>query len=240
MASARKEAGQGAGAKSGAVPRKGGKLSGAGGHLEPIVLPKPEKDGGKTVLAALRLRRTNRNISARKLPPQVLSNLLWAAFGVNRAKGDGPFGTMGRTAGSASNAQEVDLYVALPEGIHLYEPLPHRLAPVAAGDHRPLAISRGQREMLGQAPVQIIYVADIAKYKTAGFQEPGLWDAEVQKSYFNVAVGLIAGNLEVYAASAGLASWFHNCDKPALSRVLNTRPGQRVLYAHTVGYAAGR
>ena len=100
--------------------------------LKPITLPKPETEGGKSVLAALKDRRTSRNISARELPSQVLSNLLWAAFGVNRAQAS--FGKPGRTAASASNSQEIDLYVALPEGVYLYEAVPHRLAPEVPGD----------------------------------------------------------------------------------------------------------
>ena len=103
-------------------------------ELKPIVLLKPETDGGKSVLAALKERKTTRNISAKALPPQILSNLLWAAFGVNRENGS--FGKPGRTAASASNSQEINLYVALPEGVYLYEALPHRLAPVVAGDFR--------------------------------------------------------------------------------------------------------
>jgi hypothetical protein len=209
------------------------------GGPPPIDLPRPRKQGGKSVLASLQERRTDRNIGAESLSPQSLSDLLWAAFGVNRDKGQGPFGSIGRTAASASNAQEIDLYVALPEAVYLYEPEPHRLVPVVAGDHRRLAISRGQRgTAAGQAPVNIIFVADIARYKTAGFQEPGLRDSEVQKSYFNVAVGLIAGNVYLYAASQGLAAWFHNCDKEGLAAVLKLRPDQRALYGQTVGYPA--
>ena len=102
--------------------------------LQPIVLPKPEKDGGKSVLAALWERKTNRNITEHKLPLQTLSNLLWAAWGVNRLIG--PHGQIGRTAASASNSQEIDLYVAMAEGIYLYDAVPHRLSPVVAGDHR--------------------------------------------------------------------------------------------------------
>src|SRR5512135_1627854 len=86
-------------------------------ELPPIVLPKPQTDGGKSVLAALQERRTNRNIRPDNLPPQILSNLLWAAFGINRERGN--FGKPGRTAPSASNSQEIDLYVALPEGAYL-------------------------------------------------------------------------------------------------------------------------
>ncbi|MGB9006350.1 MAG: nitroreductase family protein [Candidatus Aminicenantales bacterium] len=205
--------------------------------LPPMTLPAPEKDGGKSVLAALRERKTNRYISAKKLPPQVLSNLLWAAFGVNRK--NGPFGQLGRTAASASNSQEIDIYVALPEGTYLYEAVPHRLAPVAAEDLREKAISRGQRgTAAGQAPVNLIYVADIAKYSQAGFQEPGLRDPEIQKSYYDVATGLIAGNVYLFAASQGLAAWFHNCDKEGLAKALKLRPDQRVLYGQTVGYQA--
>ncbi|UCF14619.1 MAG: nitroreductase family protein, partial [Phycisphaerales bacterium] len=96
--------------------------------LEPITLAKPQTEGGKSVLEALSQRRTTRNISSDKLPPQMLSNLLWAAFGVNRQQG--PFGGPGRTAASASNSQEIDLYVALPEGVYLYDAAAHRLMPV--------------------------------------------------------------------------------------------------------------
>ncbi|MCJ7679711.1 MAG: nitroreductase family protein, partial [Candidatus Aminicenantes bacterium] len=99
---------------------------GTGKELEPILLPEPEKEGGKSVLAAIRERRTNRSISMEQLPPQTLSNLLWAAFGVNRPDGQ-MRGKPGRTAASASNSQEIDLYVALPHGVFLYEAVPHRL-----------------------------------------------------------------------------------------------------------------
>ncbi|MGA2586848.1 MAG: nitroreductase family protein [Candidatus Aminicenantales bacterium] len=188
------------------------------------------------MLAALKERKTDRDISAKILPPQTLSNLLWAAFGVNRE--NGPFGQIGRTAASASNSREIDLYVALPEGIYLYEALPHRLIPVVAGDLREMAISRGQQgTAVGKAPVNLIYVADIAKYRTAGFQEPGLWDPEIQKSYYDVATGLIAANVHLFAASQGLAAWFHNCDKEGIAKKMKLRPEQRVLYAQTVGYS---
>ncbi|UCC97855.1 MAG: nitroreductase family protein [Phycisphaerales bacterium] len=200
--------------------------------LQPISLPKPEKDGGKSVLAALWERKTNRNISPQKIPMQVLSNLLWAAFGVNRE--NEPFGGPGRTAASASNSQEIDLYVALPEGVYLYEAVPHRLRPVVAGDFR----ARSGRRAVATAPVNIFYVVDLAKYSKAPFQEPGLKDSDVVKSYYYVATGLIAGNVYLFAASQGLAAHFHNCDKTNTPREFKLRPEQRVLFAHTVGYPA--
>jgi len=202
-----------------------------------IELPPPSRAGGRTVLAALRRRRTTRSIGPRPLGAKALSTLLWAAFGVNRRRGKGPFGGIGRTAASASNAQELDLYVALADGLYRYDAASHALGLVLGGDHRALAISPGQRAMLGDAPVQLVYVADVARYETAPFQEPGLWDDETRKSYANVAVGLVAGNVELFAAAAGLASWFHNCDRRALSQVLGLRPAQRAMYGHTVGFA---
>jgi hypothetical protein len=206
-------------------------------ELQPIVLPKPEKDGGKSVLAALWKRKTIREIKEDKLPPQILSNLLWAAFGVNREAGS--MAVPGRTVASASNSQEIDLYVTLPEGIYLYEAAAHRLAPVVAGDLRVKASKLGRRSAaVAKAPVSIIFVADLAKYAQARFQEPGLKDPEVQKSYYYVATGLIASNVYLFAASQGLAAWFHNCNKPELTAVLKLRPEQRVLFAQTVGYPA--
>jgi hypothetical protein len=203
--------------------------------LEPINLTKPETEGGKSVLAALKERRTIREISSRALPPQMLSNLLWAAWGVNRKKG--PFGMIGRTAASASNSQEIDLYVAMPEGAYLYDAAAHRLVPVTGADLRPLCGNRGRRPGV-DAPVRLIFVADLEKYNHSGFDEPGLHDPEVQRSYYNVAIGLIAGNVHLFAAAHDLAAWFHNCDKAALAEALKLGSDQRVVYSQTVGYPA--
>ncbi len=203
-------------------------------QLQPITLVEPQTDGGKSVLAALKERKTERNISSKELPPQVLSNLLWAAFGVNREQGS-LRGRTGRTAASASNSQEIDLYVALPEGVYLYEAVPHRLKPIVAGDFRRRSNRRGAA---ATAPVNIFYVVDIDKYKDAPFQEPGLKDPEVQKSYYYVAVGLIAGNVYLFAASHGLAAWFHNCNKENSPVEFKLRHEQHVLFSQTVGYPA--
>ena len=99
------------------------------GRLEAIILPAPKLDHGGSLADALRARRTVREFSDEALPPQTLSDLLWAACGINRAKG--PFGVARRTAASASNSQEIDIYVALSEGAYLYDPAPHRLVPAA-------------------------------------------------------------------------------------------------------------
>jgi hypothetical protein len=201
----------------------------------PIELPRPTPKPGGSLARALQLRKTTREISDRKLPLQIFSDLLWAACGVNRKKG--PFGIPGRTAASASNSQEIDLYVALQEGTYRYDPVHHRLVPAVAGDLRRLAIGRGQANGGAEAPVRLIFVADIDKLaNTSGFQEPGLRDPEVQKSYYYVDTGLIAANVYLFAASTGLAAWFHNCDRSRLSAKLSLRDDQRVLFGQTVGY----
>jgi Nitroreductase family len=205
------------------------------GNLQPIKLPKPVFKQCGTFFEALKLRRTCRSISDKKIPLQILSDILWAAQGVNRIQG--PFGGPGRTAGSASNSQEICLYVAREEGTYLYEPDSHKMTPVAVGDSRALAIGPGQRTTSANAPVRFVYVVDIDRFKTAGYQEPGLYDEEIQKSYYFVDTGLIAQNVYLAASSLGLASWFHNCNKARLTKKLGLKPHQRALFGQTIGYA---
>jgi Nitroreductase family len=207
--------------------------------LEPIRLMRPALKGGKPLASALRLRRTEREFSNRPLPPQLLSDLLWAACGINRRKG--PFGAFGRTAASASNSQEVDVYVLREEGAYLYDPVRHALAPVVAGDLRRLALGARQGDAGADAPVRLVFVADIDKLEhTSGYEEPGLHDPEVQRSYYYVDAGLIAGNVYLFAASRGLAAWFHNCDRGALSSRLGLGDRLRPLFAQTVGFSRAK
>jgi len=202
--------------------------------MKEIKLLKPAPFRGRSVFAALTHRKTVRDIGERKLSPQLLSNLLWSACGVNRRKG--PFGALGRTAASASNSQEIDIYVALEEGVFLYDAARHCLVPVLAEDLRSFAIGQGQGGAGAKSPVRLIYVVDIAKFDEAGFPEPGLKDSETQKAYYYVDTGLIAGNVYLFASSKGLAAWFHNCDKPVLARKLGLREGQLALFGQSVGY----
>lgn len=200
-------------------------------ELKPIVLPVSEKDGGKSVLASLLERKTTRAISSKELPLQVISNLLWAGFGVNR-KTVGS-GRNGRTAPSASNSQEIDLYVALTGGVYLYEAAEHRLLPVVAGDFR----TRSGRRSAANAPLNIFYIVDLSKYDLGPSQpDREIGDPEIQKSYYYTDTGFIAQNIYLYASSFGLAAWFHNCDKENTAREFRLKPTQRVLFAQTVGY----
>ena len=200
-------------------------------ELRTIVLPKPEKDGGKSVLASLLERKTTRSISSKELTMQVISNLLWAGFGVNRESG--AFDKKGRTAPSASNSQEIDLYVALPEGVYLYEAVPHHLLPVAQGDFR----ARSGRRSAATAPINIFYVVNLNRYDLGPTQpDREIGDPEVQKSYYYTDTGFIAQNIYLFAASFGLAAWFHNCDKENTIKEFKLKPTQHVLFAQTVGY----
>ncbi len=203
--------------------------------MEPIILPEPEKKGGKTVLEALHRRQTNREIDSRELPLPVLSNLLWAAFGVNRETA--AFNKPGRTAPSASNSQEIDLYVALKEGLYLYEAIPHQLTPISAGDFRRLSCSQRAASLTSNTPVNIFYVVDLSRYELGPNQpDPSIGDPEVQKSYYYTDTGFIAQNIYLFAASEGLASWFHNCDAVTLHAKFNLRSNQQILFAQTIGY----
>ncbi|HSN17783.1 MAG TPA: nitroreductase family protein [Gammaproteobacteria bacterium] len=200
-----------------------------------IQLPPPDSGSTDPVLAALRSRRTTRDISGESLAPRQLSDLLWAAWGVNRKQG--PFGDIGRTAASASNSQEIDLYVALADGTYLYDAMGHRLLWVSDEDLRTQALTPEQKGFSAVAGVQLIYVADLGRLThTRGFDEPGLHDPEVQKAYYYVDTGLIAGNVYLFAAAVGLAAWFHNCDRARLTQALRLKPSQRALFAQSVGY----
>jgi SagB-type dehydrogenase family enzyme len=205
------------------------------GDLEPIKLLTPVFKRGVSVFEALKTRRTSRSISDKEITLQILSDILWAAQGVNRLQG--PFGGPGRTAGSASNSQEIRIYVARKEGTYLYEPDSHELTPVKVGDIRALAIGFGQGPAGANAPIRLIYVVDTEKFKSAGFPEPGLYDPKIQKSYYFVDTGLIAQNIYLAASSLGLASWFHNCNKAKFAKVLRLKPHQRALFGQTIGYA---
>jgi len=209
--------------------------AGEAGELEPIVLPEPETEGGKSLRAAIRARRTTREIRPDPLPLQTLSNLLWAAFGVNRSE-MGLMGKPGRTAPSASNSQEIDLFVSLEKGVYLYEAVPHRLTPVVAGDLRARA---GRQPGMGKAPVTIFYIVDLTRYVVGrGQPDPSIGNPEVQKSYYYADTGFIAQNVYLFAAAEGLAAWFHNCDRDRTPREFKLRPEQRVLFAQSVGYPA--
>ncbi len=192
-------------------------------ELKPIALPKPQTQGGKPLMDVLNARQTARSFGPEKLSQQTLSNLLWAAFGVNRAQG--PLGRPGRTAPSAVNAQEIDLYVALPEGLYIYDGPGNQLKPALAGDFRTQA-GRGEP----QAALKLIYVSDYSKLSMA--------QGEMLAAFTNADVGFIAQNVYLFCASEGLASHFQTPDRESLGKALQLKPQQHALFVQTVGYPA--
>jgi SagB-type dehydrogenase family enzyme len=184
-----------------------------------IKLPAPDKRGGLPLMQALAKRRSSREFSGKPLPLPILSNLLWAAFGVNRRGG-------GRTAPSAINAQEIDVYVALPGGAYLYDATAHTLKLVAASDLRRVT---GYQDFVDDAPLDLVYVADHARMRMVPVAQ--------RESYASAAAGAIAQNVYLYSATAGLATviraWI---DRSAIADALGLSHDQQVLLSQTVGY----
>jgi hypothetical protein len=165
-------------------------------ELKPVALPKPQLTGGKSLMQALADRKTTREFSAETLSPQMLSNLLWATFGVNREAMER--GGPGRTAPSANNRQEVQLYVLLPEGVYLYDAVPHALKPVAAGDVR----AKAGPAAAATAAVTLVYVADSDAGSAA------------------VDSGFIGQNVYLFASAFGLNAWFRGSGVAGLAEPL--------------------
>ena len=194
----------------------------AGDIAANIALPQPDKKGGMPLMQALSERKSTREFSPRSLPAQMLSNLLWAAYGQNRPDGR-------RTAPSANNRQTVDIYVTLPEGAYLYNVKEHRLDLVAAGDWRAAA---GRQDFVAHAALNLVYVADYAKMAGTAAEDRAL--------YTGAETGFIGQNVYLYCASEGLATVVRAMiDRPELAKVLKLRPDQKITLSQTVGYPQG-
>jgi len=184
-----------------------------------ILLPPPEKHGGLPLMDALARRHSSRDFANAPLSLPLLSNLLWAAYGVNRPEG-------GRTAPSALNAQEIDVYVALSSGAYLYDAAVHQLNLVAASDLRRVT---GYQDFVDEAPLDLVYVADHARM--------GMVPVAQRESYASTAAGAIAQNVYLFAACNDLATviraWI---DRAAIADALGLTHDQQVLLSQTVGY----
>jgi nitroreductase len=188
-------------------------------EMKPIQLPGPKLDQSKPLMQALKDRKTTREFSPGNLSNQTLSNLLWAAWGISRPDSGR------RTAPSALNKQEIDLFIATAEGTYLYDPKGNALTPVASGDLRQLT---GTQTYFKDAAINIVYVADLAR----------MADSEEGAKMLLAAMdtGFIAENVYLYCASEGLATVYRvSIDKPKLAEALKLRPDQRILGAQTVG-----
>lgn len=189
-------------------------------ELKPIKLPRPQMEGGKPLMQALKERKSTREYSSEQLTMQTLGNLLWAAFGVNRPD------TGKRTAPSAMNRQEIDIYVATAHGLYLYNAKDNTLNLVLTKDIR---AATGKDTYVENAPMDLVYVAD---YSRMGGQ------SDDEKSLYSAAdTGFIAQNVYLFCASEGLATVVRgSVDRPALTRIMKLRPEQKIMLAQCVGY----
>jgi nitroreductase len=186
---------------------------------EIIKLPAPKTEGGMPLMQALNERKSSREFSSQKLPMEALSNLLWAAWGVNRPDGH-------HTAPSARNFQEIDVYVATGDGLFLYEPKPHQLKKILAEDVR---AATGTQDYVKEAAVNLIYVADLARADIKG--------TEAIEFYTGADTAFLAQNVYLFCASEKLAVVVRgSVERPALAKIMKLRPDQKITLAQSVGY----
>ena len=185
--------------------------------LQPIALPAPQTNGGKPLMQVLQERASRREFAPGPLSPQVMSNLLWAAWGINRPDSGR------RTAPSAMNRQEMDVYVALAGGVYLYDAKNLRLTPVVQADVRALT---GTQAYVATAPVNLIYVS-----------RAGGGSAEDQALAGGTQAGLISENVYLFCTSEGLVTVVRgSINRDALAKALQLPAGQKIILAQTVGY----
>jgi nitroreductase len=183
--------------------------------MKAIQLLPPKMEGTKSLMQVFKERKSTREFSPKELPLQILSDLLWAADGINRPDGH-------KTAPSAMNKQEIDIYAAKAEGLYLYDPQKHALNQVSKEDIR---AQTGFQPFVPEAPINLIYVADRARM-----------DPE-EGDFSGANTGFISENVYLYCAFAGLATvvraWF---DPTVLAPAMKLRPDQKIILAQTVGY----
>jgi hypothetical protein len=201
------------------------------GHLKPdrvkerseavLQLP-PPRIAGAPLMELLTRRKSDREFAPTPLPMELLSDLLWAAFGINRTE------TGSRTAPSAKNAQEIDLYVAMAGGTYVLDARPHQLHRVAEIDARQVA---AYQDFVDNATLDLIYVADTAHTREVPIAE--------QQIYAAVCTGAIAQNVHLFCAAYGLSTVLRGLfDHAALGQALRLGHHEKVIFTQTVGYAA--
>lgn len=182
-------------------------------------LPSPRKSGGMPLISALQARQSTRDYSDRPIPWQLLSDLLWAGFGINRSSGD-------RTAPYWRHVMVIDLYLALADGVWIYEPKAHALISHLDKDIR---AQTGLQDFVATAPLNLIYVAHGERMTDISPEE--------RRLYASVDAGFIGQNVYLFCASEGLATVFRGAvDYPKLARALQLPVQQFVTFAQTVGY----
>ncbi|MDR1195495.1 MAG: SagB/ThcOx family dehydrogenase [Endomicrobium sp.] len=185
-----------------------------------IVLQKADFSKGKTVLQAMLDRHSSREFSDRQLDIRTLSELLWAAGGINRED------TGGMTAPTAMNYKEITIYAFLKDGVYLYEPKENKLVLAVEGDKRAAA---GMQDFVAGAAVNLVYVSDMAKMKGD--------DDDRNMTMTAVDVGHVSENVYLYCASEDLACVTRAfIDAGAISKLLNLKESQKVILSQSAGY----
>jgi SagB-type dehydrogenase family enzyme len=193
-------------------------------NSQSITLPAPDRAGGVPLMQALNERASSREFDSRPLTDQQLSNLLWAAWGINRPA-DGK-----HTAPSSNNRQEMAVYVAMQSGLYLFDPENHTLEQVLSADIRKAS---GRQDFVGTAPVNLIFVADLIKAGVRNPEEAG--PESLNTSYINT--GFMAQNVYLYCASAKLACVVRGYfDREVLTKAMELKPHQRIIITQTVGH----
>jgi len=190
--------------------------------LSDIALPGPRMEGGKPLMQALKDRQSTRAFSSEKLPIQVVADLLWAAAGINRADSGK------RTAPSAKNWQEVEVYAVTEDGAYLYDAKTNSLKAVAKGDLRK---ATGAQDFVTVAPLNLVYVADTTKMTGSSPEDQAL--------YLGADTGFISQNVYLFCASEGLGTVVRgSVDRKALAEALKLGESKKITLAQTVGYPA--
>lgn len=186
-----------------------------------IKLPQPNLDRSGTTMKAFSKRQSTREYAAKEINLNDLSDLLWAANGINRPESGK------RTAPSAMNKQDIDVYVVLSVGSYLYNPKSHQLELVAEGDNRPLVA--GRQDFVNEAPVSIVLVSDQSRF--------GDRQGEQSKLTGAMDAGIVSQNISLFCASADLATVARgSMDTEKLAKALKLSSSQILLMNHPVGY----
>jgi nitroreductase len=209
-----------ASAAAGLAVSTGHGLSRIANAKEPIQPTNPSSAAGNELLNLLQKRRSSREFSTEPLPRSVLSRLLWAAFGINRPDGR-------RTAPSARNRQEIDIYVAARDALYLYDPKGNILRPIVAEDLRALT---GMQSFVKEAAVNLVYVADMGKIgDDLSPEQKTLWTG--------ADTGVIVQNVYLFCAAEGLATAVRAMiDRPPLAKAMRLRSDQVITLSQSVGY----
>jgi nitroreductase len=196
-------------------------MSTSAAQMKTMALPAPRREGGRPLLSALNLRHSTRAYSSRALSTQTLSDLLWAAFGVNRPSGD-------RTAPYWRHIMVIDIYLAMADGVWLYEPKAHELQFYLPDDIR---AQTGSQDFVATAPLNLVYVAHGERMQDLKVEE--------RRLYSSVDTGFIGQNVYLFCASEGLATVFRGAvDYAKLAEAMKLPDRQFVTFAQTIGYAA--